>query len=91
MDTLQITVPPVTTKVSNCLVDILEVLKSELISGDTWYHVVVKVRCPDFQSRVFCLDVKDINDLKHKVEVEIAKIRMLKFVLGNDYIREVVR
>jgi len=82
--------PPFFIEVDGIPVEVLEVLKSELISGDTWYHVVVRIIYNGIKSRRYTLDVKDIKDLTNKLKIEITKIKFIDYAYGIDQVKELI-
>lgn len=87
MERESLLLPPFSIDVDGFKVDILEVLKSELISGETWYHVVVTIDYKGIKSKSYTIDVRDMNDLIKKLKVEITKIKMIEYSQGLDEVR----
>ena len=72
---LTLTITPVDIEVDDCTVTILEVAKLRL----PWeqYQASVQVKCKDAVSRVFQVDFKDKEELKQKLETEVAKFKYI--------------
>ena len=87
---VRIVVPPFTLEVEDCLVDILEVLKHEYPWGEKQFTVACKIRCGDVETKVFDLTVSDTRELKAKLLAEITKLKVMRMVYGDDYVRRVV-
>ncbi|RLC63536.1 MAG: hypothetical protein DRI48_08365 [Chloroflexi bacterium] len=90
MQTNTFHITPFFIEVDGVQVEILEVLKSQLISGDTWYHVVVSINYNGIKSRRYSLDVKDIKDLTNKLKIEITKIKFIDYAYGIDEVKRLI-
>jgi len=77
---------PFSFRIEDTLVTVWEVTKSTLVSGDTWYHVLVSLRIGNKTSRRFPLDVKNWRDLKRKLLVEISKFKLYIMLGGEKWI-----
>jgi len=82
-------VTPLTVMLDGCLVHIIEVIRSKLFDTK-WYHVVLRIDCGTIKTRTFTIPARSNRELKEKIRAEIAKIKMLAFVAGPDFAREVV-
>jgi len=69
--------PPFSFTLDGAKVTIYEITKSELISGDKWYHVHLDIAWRNKRSRRFTLDVKSWEDLLRKLLVEISKFKLM--------------
>ncbi|RLE94901.1 MAG: hypothetical protein DRJ96_09075 [Thermoprotei archaeon] len=74
---LETIIPPFSFTLDGALVTIYEIPKSELISGDKWYHVYLDIEWRGKRSRRFTLDVKGWEDLLRKLLVEISKFKLM--------------
>jgi len=90
METASFHIPPFFIKVDEIPVEILEVLKNELISGEVWYHVVVSINYQGIKSKIYSLDVRDIKELTNKLKIEITKIKFIHYAYGLDHTKEVI-
>lgn len=90
METNTFHITPFFIEVDGVQVEVLEVLKSQLISGDTWYHVVVCIHYNGIKSRRYSLDVKDIKDLTNKLKIEITKIKFIDYAYGIDEVKRLI-
>jgi hypothetical protein len=90
METVSLQICPFTISVDNCQVVIYEALKSQLISGDVWYHVVVQINYKGIKSRRYTLDVKNEKDLINKLKVEISKIKIIEYTYGLDEVKRII-
>jgi len=90
MEPAVIQVPPFSLSIDGVEATILEVLKTQLISGDVWYHVVVKLRYKGIDSRNYTLDVKDMNNLVDKLKVEVSKIRFIELAYGINEVKRIM-
>ncbi|MEM1542786.1 MAG: hypothetical protein QXV82_09185 [Ignisphaera sp.] len=86
----KIILTPFSIVVDNVVVDVLEVLKTRLISGDEYYHVVARVNYKDIKSRSFTLDVKSMDELIIKLKVEVNKIKYIEYVYGINELRRLL-
>lgn len=82
-------IPPFRIEIDGCMVTILESMKS-VILGETWYHVVCKIKCSEVETKPFTLDVRSTKELKAKLLVEVSKLKMLMMLYGTDFARRVV-
>jgi hypothetical protein len=90
METNTFQLPPFLIEVDGCPVQVLEVLKSELVSGDTWYHVVVSIEYKGVKSKIYSLDVKDIKDLVNQLKIEITKVKFMDYGYGMSEVKRVI-
>jgi len=90
METNSFHIPPFVIEIDGVPVEIIEVLKSELVSGDTWYHIVVSINYNGIKSRRYSLDVKDIKDLTNKLKIEITKIKFIHYAYGIDEVKRLI-
>ena len=84
-----ITLLPISFQLDDFVVTILEVQKLQCV-GKTWFHVTVRLQNRWVKTRQFGLDVKDMEELKDKLRVEISKLKMMRYTLGDLATREVV-
>ncbi|MCW1312858.1 MAG: hypothetical protein OH338_05535 [Candidatus Parvarchaeota archaeon] len=87
-ETIQI--PPFSINIDGVEVNILEVLSTQLISGDKWYHVVVQIKYKNILSKKYTLDVKDMNNLINKLKIEISKIKYIEIAYGLNYLKQII-
>jgi len=90
MEPATIQVPPFSIRIDGAEATILEVLKTQLVSGDVWYHVVVKLRYKGVSSRNYTLDVKDMNNLINKLKIEISKLRFIELAYGINEVKRII-
>jgi hypothetical protein len=90
METSQIIIPPFFLEVDGCKVDVVEVRKSELFTGDVWYHVVVSIEYKGIKSKYYTLDVKDTKDLIDKLKIEITKLKFIEYAYGIEYLKRLI-
>jgi len=81
---------PFFIEVDGVRVEVLEVLRNELISGDVWYRVVVCISYGGVRSQRYSLMVRDIKDLVNKLKIEITKVKFIHYAYGLDHAREVI-
>jgi hypothetical protein len=86
--TFQIT--PFFLEIDGVTVQIVEVAKQQLISGEVWYIVPVKIIYKGIHSRVFPMFVKDIRELKNKLKVEITKVKIIDYSLGLEEVKRLI-
>ncbi|MEM2249829.1 MAG: hypothetical protein QXP16_03945 [Candidatus Bathyarchaeia archaeon] len=72
-------------------VTILEVLKTQLISGETHYHVAVRFNYKGVTSRTVSLHVKDMKELVNKLKIEVTKIKLVDYAYGIEEVRRQIR
>jgi len=75
-------ITPVKFKLDGVDVTLIEVIRSELITGDKWYHVRLQLEWKGTRSTLFTLDVKDMDHLKKKLFVEISKFKLSIIMKG---------
>lgn len=90
MEPANIQITPFSINVDGVDVTILEVLSTQLISGDKWYHVVVQIKYKNILSKKYTLDVKDMNNLINKLKVEISKIKFIEMAYGLNYLKQII-
>jgi len=76
-------IPPIRFKLDNCTVTIYEVLKSQIASGKTWYHVCLDLEYRGKRTPRFSLDAYNNKDFKKRLLVEISKLKWLVLLGGN--------
>jgi len=81
---------PIAIDVDGARVEIFEVMKYELPSGDVIYRVTCRIIWRGIKTRVFSLDAKDMDDFRKRVEIEIAKMKMMYLIGGRELVEEVV-
>ncbi|RLF08426.1 MAG: hypothetical protein DRJ60_00405 [Thermoprotei archaeon] len=80
---------PLTVKVDNFTVYILEVMKYRLPNGKESYVVTCKIKKDDFETRSFPIFCRDTNELRAKLLIEVTKIRYLMWLHGKDFAKRV--
>jgi len=90
METTGIYITPFSIIVDGVPVRILEVLKTALDPENPQYHVTVQIDYHGTKSRIYTLDVRDTRDLVKKLKVEITKIKMLRYVYGEEEAKRVI-
>lgn len=90
MMTQSFIIPPFFIEVDGVFVQVIEVLKTSLVSGESYYHVVVSVNYKGIKSRRFTLDVRNEKELVNKLKVEIAKIKMIEYCYGLSEVRRLI-
>jgi len=83
-------IPPLVFEADGCLVFLLEVLKGSDMEGNPRYHVSLRVKCGDIESKTFNLTVKDTKELKALLLAEITKFKLMRMVLGDEMTRRVI-
>jgi len=76
VERLDAIVPPHRFTLDGTTVTIWEVIKLQLVSGDTMYHVLVELSYKGKRSQRFPLDARDWKDLLKKLLVEIPKFKL---------------
>jgi len=77
-------------EIDGVTVEVLEVLKHQLISGDKYYTVALRIHYKDIVSKIFNLTVKDEEELKNKLKIEITKIKFMEYAYGLKYVKGVI-
>jgi len=90
MEPTVIQVTPFTVEVDGVKVQVVEVSRQQLVTGDVWYIVSVRVNYKGIESRVFPLFVRDTRDLKNKLKVEITKLKIIEASYGLQEVRRVI-
>jgi len=91
METTRILIPPFYLDIDGVLVDVLEVSKQTLPNGEVWYIVSCSIRYKGIKSKVFPLYVKNEEDLKNKLKIEITKIKLLEITHGLEELKRIMR
>jgi len=86
--TFQLT--PFFLEVDGVTVQVVEVSKQQLISGEVWYIVPVKIIYKGIHSRIFPMFVKNITDLKNKLKVEITKVKLIDYSYGLEEVKRLI-
>jgi hypothetical protein len=81
---------PVFLEIDGVPVMLLEVSKQTPAYGPPYYIASVKVIYKGIHSRVFPLVVRDENDLRNKLKVEITKIKFIEAIYGLEEVRRVI-
>ena len=89
MMALQVELGPRELEVDGARVTILEVLKTSTPWLGDEYHVVVRIRLGGVTSKPFTIDVRGERELIEKLRVEIAKMKLFKFIHGEEEFRRV--
>lgn len=77
-------------EIDGVLVEVIEVLKHQLISGETYYTVALRIHYKDIISKIFNLSVKSSEELKNKLKIEISKIKFMEYTYGLKYVKGVI-
>ena len=77
-------------EIDGVTVEVLEVLKHQLISGDKYYTVALRIHYKNIISKIFHLTVKNIEELKNKLKIEITKIKFMEQSYGLKYVKGVI-
>ena len=85
-----ILIPPFYMEIDGVTIEVLEVLKHQLISGDKFYTVALRIHYKDIVSKIFNLTVKDEEELKNKLKIEITKIKFMEYAYGLKYVKGVI-
>jgi len=88
---VRVELAPIAVEVDDCVAYILEVLKSKLVDNTEMYHVSVKIKCGDVESKVFTLSVRSNSELIAKLRVEVSKYKMMLYALGKEFASKVIR
>ena len=83
-------IPPFSIEIDGVLVDVLEIIKHQLISGDVTYSVAVKINYKGIKSKTIHLTVKNETDLKNKLKIEVTKIKFMEMTYGLNYVKSVI-
>ena len=87
METSTIQLPPIFLEVDGIPVQLVEVSKQPLITGEVWYIASVRIIYKGIQSKVFPLFVKDTQDLINKLKVEITKLKFTEYAYGIEEVK----
>jgi len=88
--TAELQLLPIAIEVDGFKVTLYEVLRSRLITGESWYHVVVSIDYKGTRSRRYTLNVKDMKDLVRKLKIEITKLKMVEYSEGLSEVRRLI-
>ena len=87
---MKLTILPMSFELEGCTVYILETIKTKRVDGSEEYHVTVKIKWNNIESKIFSLDVKDNKELKAKLLAEISKMKLMKYILGDDLTKKII-
>jgi hypothetical protein len=90
METSTIQLPPIFLEVDGIPVQLVEVSKQPLITGEVWYIASVRIIYKGIQSKVFPLFVKDTQDLINKLKVEITKLKFTEYAYGIEEVKRLL-
>jgi len=90
MEPAIIQIPPFSIDVDGVEATVFEVLKTQLVSGEVWYHVVVQLKYKNIVSKRYTLDVKDMKNLINKLKVEVSKIKFIELTYGLNELKRVM-
>jgi hypothetical protein len=90
MEASTIHLTPIFIEVDGVAVQLVEVSKHQLASGEAWYIVSARIMYKGMQSRVFPLFVKNTQDLMNKLKVEITKVKFIEYSYGMDEVRRLI-
>jgi len=90
METSLIQLTPLSIEIDGVTVQLIEVSKQQLISGENWYVVSVKIIYKGIHSRVFPIFAKNTQDLINKLKVEITKIKFIDYTTGINEVRRLI-
>lgn len=86
--TLQL--PPFLFEVDGVPVQLVESSRHELVSGEVWHVVSVKVIYKGIHSRPFPLFVRNERELINKLKVEITKLKFIEHAHGIDEVKRLL-
>ncbi|RLI86869.1 MAG: hypothetical protein DRP01_03245 [Archaeoglobales archaeon] len=87
---LTITILPVSVEVDGAIVHILEILKSRMPGGKTVYHAICKIDFNGITTRNFDITFKTEEEFKEKLRTEVAKLKLMNWLYGKDFLAKVV-
>jgi len=90
METATLQLPPFFLEVDGVRVQVVEVHKRKLITGEVWYIVSVKVFYKGMTSRTYPLFVRDTKDLVNKLKVEITKLKFIDYGYGLEEVARLI-
>jgi hypothetical protein len=90
METTTIQLTPFYVEVDGVTVQVVEVSKRELHTGETTYIVSVKIIYKGIHTRVFPMFVKNTQELVNKLKVEITKIKMVEYSYGLEEVKRLM-
>lgn len=90
MEASRLQIPPFSIEVDGHVFDVIEVLKTQLLNGETWYHVVVRLNYKGIKSRTYTLDVRSEQDLINKLKAEVTKVKFMEYAYGIDELRRLI-
>jgi len=73
----RVVVPPITAEIDGARVHILEVTEHEWVDKRKHYIVTCFIELGGYRSGVFSLDVTSNEELKEKLRIEIAKMKLM--------------
>lgn len=88
---LTITILPVSVEVDGATVHILEILKSRLPGNKTVYHAICKIDWNGITTRNFDITFSSEKEFKEKLRTEVAKLKLMNWLYGKDFLSKVVR
>jgi hypothetical protein len=90
METSTIQLTPIFLEVDGVPVQLIEVSKHQLTTGEVWYIASVRIIYKGIQGRVFPLFVKNTQDLTNKLKVEITKLKFIEYAYGIEEVKRIL-
>lgn len=81
---------PVTLEFDGCYAHLLEILKHEYPNMPKQFTAVVSIECGDVRTRPFSLTCRSNDELKAKIEAEIAKLKYSLMLYGEEFVKYMV-
>jgi len=88
--TVTVTILPVAVEVDGAVVHILEILRSRMPGGKTAYHAVCKIEWNGIISRNFTISFTSDEEFREKLRTEVAKLKLMTWLYGKNFIGKVV-
>lgn len=87
---VKVSVLPVAVEVDGAVVYIVELLKSRMPDGNTWYHAICILEWNGIRTRSFVVSFRSEGELREKLRTEVARLKLMTFLLGPSLTSEVV-
>jgi hypothetical protein len=90
METNTFHLPPFFIEVDGCPVEVVEVVMNQLVTGETYFRIVLSIIYKGIQSRTYSLVARDTEDLVNKLKIEISKIKFAEYSKGLNEVKRMI-
>jgi len=83
-------ITPLEIDIDGVPVTVWEVLRTQLINGEVWYHFVVSINFKGIESRRVTIDARNMDELVEKLRTEITKLKVIYYARGINEVKRVI-